>query len=693
VIVSLSTFSGTWWAWEAWSLPPRGSNQLTIALAVAAAVSAAIAGPMFWWAGQDEDVRWPWEVLSPRGSDGWLEDLQRKMRSIWVEEALRRSLDAVAAIELGFVQRPDAVVVPMRRRQHDQPPKTYPKGTPILEIFESDDVERRLVLLGQPGSGKTTQLLRLSEKMLDRLRGDSDSPTPIYIPLSAGEWRDAVLGLTLKAGRSRYPPAIKWFANQVEKNYQVPKRRVLQWLSMDPSPVVLLLDGLDEIVNLEERRRCVRALSQARRVMHAGMIVACRVDDYTGLGEVLNFGSAIDILPLSPTDIDEYLKIATTNLESLREAVSKDHILTSLLDTPLMLYVAAMAYRDREVERDLLIGSMARRRDQLWQTYLSEMTKRRRNPQDEYAGNPRFPPSRTARYLEFLASAMTRRGAVEFNPSELRSKWLPAPWDSVLLSFTALRAVFVLGILNFADWLFYTSKGGIASGVLGIIFGTFSAIGGFAILLRFASYSAVNWKWSWSHAARTVFALVCCGAAVSIALILGGRTAVVFGCLWGLCAGLMLASVIGWRPIEDRSEIRKQVRVWNIFRIRIVTLWAVILAIVLWLGPIARTHHINYRSPAASIGITSCVGVALAAAFFSLELLLDHYSSQVIMVCTKMLPLRMTEFLVHADERILLRRVGVHYRFLHLTLRDHLAGIREEPQTVIISLPPNESVT
>ncbi len=103
---------------------------------------------------------------------------------------------------------------------------------------------------------------------------------------------------------------------QVSNKYQIPRRRVLLWLTADPCPIVFLLDGLDEIRNIEHRRRCVRALSQARTVTHAGMVVSCRTNDYTDIGEVLNFGSAVDILPLTVPDIDSYLKATNADLES-----------------------------------------------------------------------------------------------------------------------------------------------------------------------------------------------------------------------------------------------------------------------------------------------------------------------------------------------------------------------------------------
>jgi NB-ARC domain/WD domain, G-beta repeat/APAF-1 helical domain len=52
VIAFLGVFALWWWGWEAFRLPPAGADRLGVALASAAAVSGALSGPLFFWAGQ-----------------------------------------------------------------------------------------------------------------------------------------------------------------------------------------------------------------------------------------------------------------------------------------------------------------------------------------------------------------------------------------------------------------------------------------------------------------------------------------------------------------------------------------------------------------------------------------------------------------------------------------------------------------
>jgi TIR domain len=53
VAVCLVLFAGVWLAWESLQLPPAGSDRLGVALAVAAVVSTASGGPLFWWAARE----------------------------------------------------------------------------------------------------------------------------------------------------------------------------------------------------------------------------------------------------------------------------------------------------------------------------------------------------------------------------------------------------------------------------------------------------------------------------------------------------------------------------------------------------------------------------------------------------------------------------------------------------------------
>jgi hypothetical protein len=502
--------------------------------------------------------------------------------------------------------------------------------------------------------------------MLRHRRETGTGLVPVYVPLSAGEWKEAL--------KEQYDPAIQWFVEQISSRYQVPRKRVLKWLGSSSCPIVLLLDGLDEIPSMEERRKCVRALSQARSLTHAGMIVSCRTNDYGDIGEILEFGGAVDILPLTVAEIRNYLTSAGADLTSLRDAVADDDVLAHLLSTPLMLCVAALAYRDRKVDDAILVGSLADRRNHLWRAYVEEMTTRRRNPQEERAGDPSFPPQPTARYLRYLAGAMDQQGVADFDASYFTSDWLPEPRASTVWRVALLSGLLTAAGLGLAIWRLCASVG-LHTTLTALFFGYISAGIG-AIALFQIPRVAADWKWRWNQVVRISIISLCWAIVLAASIgLLGGVAGVEIGGIPGIAGGISVGAIAGWRPLDDRAAARRRLSVTGVLLARILTLG------VLYLVPatILAQHALGGRAAHPGAGlladVSSCLGFAAAAVFFCCWVAADHYLSRLIAVGMGLIPLRLGKFLAHSDERILMRRVGPHhYRFVHLTMRDYLAG-------------------
>jgi hypothetical protein len=111
--------------------------------------------------------------------------LLRQIRLDYVEALLAQSLYSVAPLQLGFlsdsgsVERPINAIVSFP----DQPAQALPPGTRITEIF--DQSAGAMLLLGDPGTGKTTLLLELARDLLDRADADENQPIPVVANLSS----------------------------------------------------------------------------------------------------------------------------------------------------------------------------------------------------------------------------------------------------------------------------------------------------------------------------------------------------------------------------------------------------------------------------------------------------------------------------------------------------------------------------
>ncbi len=63
-----------------------------------------------------------------------------------------------------------------------------PSDTTIYNVFDRADIGRKLLILGKPGSGKTTELLKLAEKLVERAEQDNNISIPVLLNLSS--WKD-----------------------------------------------------------------------------------------------------------------------------------------------------------------------------------------------------------------------------------------------------------------------------------------------------------------------------------------------------------------------------------------------------------------------------------------------------------------------------------------------------------------------
>ena len=78
------------------------------------------------------------------------------VENVWIKGVLDASLHGAALLDLGIKQGPEAVTKYLWTIKKESTDETLPAGTSMLEIFCSIGMGRSLLILGAPGSGKTT---------------------------------------------------------------------------------------------------------------------------------------------------------------------------------------------------------------------------------------------------------------------------------------------------------------------------------------------------------------------------------------------------------------------------------------------------------------------------------------------------------------------------------------------------------
>jgi len=118
-----------------------------------------------------------------------------------------------------------------------------PKEKKIGEIF--DEANRSLLILGAPGSGKTTTLLELALDLIPRAESDQNQPIPVVFNLSTWSAKQQSL--------------VDWLTAELSSKYRIPKKVSRRWL--EDNSLLPLLDGLDE-VKPDYRAACVKAINE-----------------------------------------------------------------------------------------------------------------------------------------------------------------------------------------------------------------------------------------------------------------------------------------------------------------------------------------------------------------------------------------------------------------------------------------------
>lgn len=349
--------------------------------------------------------------------------LLKNVETTWIKGVLEKSVHDAALLELGMELREDAVDNPWRMvmEKPDQSREEIPQGRKIKDIF--DEANRLLLILGEPGSGKTTTLLRLARDLTAEVDEAFTQPVPVILNLST--WTN------------KQQPLDEWLVLELSNKYRVPKKDGKKWLQ--ERRILPLLDGLDE-VKVENRVACVEKINQlVDDYGLQGMVVCSRIKDYTDLEVRLAFYRAIYIQPLTSEQVDDYLNQAGEKLVRLRSTLQADEALQSMAQSPLILSIMSLAYEDAPAEGlnvPTLVTNEARRKH-LFDTYVARMFSRR-------TGVNEYDVGQTKRRLARAAQNMQTHNQEILLIESLQPSWLSSPlWQWLYI----ISSRFINGVL------------------------------------------------------------------------------------------------------------------------------------------------------------------------------------------------------------------------------------------------------
>jgi DNA polymerase III delta prime subunit len=592
-----------------------------------------------------------------------------KVKAYWVDGVLANSLHS-KVIPLDMERNPGAVTRPrpwdMLWQVKDQPPQPLPPGTHIIDRFQYMAGEA-LLILGEPGSGKTTMLLELAGDLLTQATQDESLRIPVVFNLSS--WASKRLPLT------------DWLMAELQTLYLIPKKTAQTWVEQDD--ILPLLDGLDEVAEAQ-RGACIQAINEYRAKQGTPLVVCSRTADYEAMGRKLVLSDALILRPLTLDQINDYLLAGGPTLDGVRLGLQEDEVLQEMAQSPLMLSIMAVAYRDQAPEQ-FTSTNVDERGRQLFATYIQRQLHQRRK-------DPREDPATTLRQLTYLAHQMTTRDQTIFLIERLQPTWLPTPQQQSRYRWVVrliVGLVFGLSAGLSVGLAFGVGLGLSVTLSVGLVLGLGTEM--FFRLDDIVPVEKIRWSWRHISLGYLVMELVFwmgVGLSIGLAVELGNEIVVekvvalvggldnnliielahelvvgpVVGLIAGLTIGLSFGLVREWAELKTLPNEGIKNSFHNATRVGL----AVGLVVGLIIGLIVE----------ATIGLT--VGLifgAIVGLVVGGEAVIQHYTIRLLLHRYGYLPWKLAPFLDLAAERLILQKVGGGYRFTHRLLQDYLASL------------------
>lgn len=650
------------------------------------------------------------------------ENMLKRIRKDWLESVLEPARSFHALIALGIqhharlVESPwDGVV------QRGEKPVSMPSTSHhILDVFDS--ANGSLLILGEPGAGKTITLLQLANELVRRAETNPRYLIPVVLNLSS--WDEGRASLEI------------WIIEELRGKYFVPQSVAETWVAQDV--LALLLDGLDEVPE-EKRSACIEAINSYRYGHGPAQIVVCsRRADYENQSQRLQLDEAILLQPLDQKQVDQFLADHSQG-RAVAMTLDQDTTLRQLARTPLILNIMLRASREMSTQDWSQLGSTAAHRERLFDVYLNYVFRRRGPSQAQIEES-------TLRVLPWLARNMSEQGQTVFLMEGLSPAWLKSRPQRLI--YTLGMHLLIASLLALAIALIYivgdspvrfAPKMALAIGTAALATGIASArLNNLLTLLLHMVLTSLTCSWALEGIPSGLVAGILLGIPTGAAVVAARNPRITERLDWSwkriiviLCAvilveffsglllyqtagiaalteiagvlqlvalplGIGILLVFGWRPsLQIARTVKPNQGFWHSLRNTAGIILFLMLVLMPFGLPTGFSQNLNRQQDIwAPAGLLSSVTFVLSTAWlvalpFGLAVggaaCLQQLVLRSILARAEKLPWNLLQVLDHATDRILLQRVGGGYIFQHRLLQDYFANLqpkakeREQP--------------
>lgn len=606
------------------------------------------------------------------------------VRSQWEEESARRRLEDASRMPVrwevqGGLGTSSLALAGLPR-----------SGQVSRLITDFVTAPRRMIVVGEPGSGKTGMCVLLTLELLDRLATER---VPVLLQLASWDPRESFRSWLERRLVEDYP----FLA--AESRYGTTSVAAL----VERHRVLPVLDGLDEMPE-SLRAAALEALDAERA--DRPFVLTCRTEEFwlARGADVSARTLVVRLLPLDTEDAGEYVldAMSATRLEPWEPVLTvlaerPESPVARALTTPLTLFLARSAYERTGRPAELLdLPDIPAIETHLLDEFVRTAFRSPPAFGSVRGRSRRWPQADAERWLAFLAAHLRRLGTRDLAWWQLH---LAVPRLVFLLTSTLIGLV-VCGALG---WLMFGLFG---RPVLGVLFGAAVGLSGGLAFTRFDRERRPRRfvpRMLRRHELALALLLRDFSYGATGALVGGLIVAILYGPAYGLGIGVVFGFAFGMgRRFTEPTEPREAISPVGLLHTdRASVGYAALLGglsgllVGGFLGLLGRAEELGLviDLPGLTQEALLGAGVGLVLGAGGLAMLVNVTSAWGRFVTTRLWlasrgvgPARLLTFLEDAHRLGVLRQVGAYYQFRHALLQDRLADRAEGVQP----LPPGE---